>query len=135
VEPPRLSRSVLVVSHHLDGFLHTRVPSMLQPGAGPGVRWVSPRPRRGLRRGFGRFRAPHQRDTLRRFPSPVAVPHHWGLLPSCRSFPTEVGFAPRRRCQRVAAPTVRRPPRGLRPVARAGRRGFRGTTLDRTPRE
>jgi hypothetical protein len=59
------------------------------------------------------------------FPSPVAVPHHWGLLPSCRTSPTEVGFAPRRRCQRVAAPTVRRPPRGHRPVARAGVAGSR----------
>lgn len=36
------SRSVLVVSHHLDGFLRPRVPGMLQPGPGPGVRRVSP---------------------------------------------------------------------------------------------
>jgi len=35
------SRSVLVVSHHLDGFLRARLAGLLHPAADPGVRLVS----------------------------------------------------------------------------------------------
>jgi hypothetical protein len=52
-EPSSESRSVRVVSHHLDGFLRSEVAGLLHPAAGHGVRCVSgsrtPRPRR-LRR-------------------------------------------------------------------------------------
>jgi hypothetical protein len=34
------SRSARVVLHHLDGFLRAWGPGLLQPGTGPGVRWV-----------------------------------------------------------------------------------------------
>jgi len=39
--PPPKSRSVLVVSHHLDGFLRARPAGLLHPAADPGVRRVS----------------------------------------------------------------------------------------------
>lgn len=37
----RTSRSALVVSHHLDGFLHTRLAGLLRPATGHGVVSVS----------------------------------------------------------------------------------------------
>jgi hypothetical protein len=40
-EPPSPSRSVLVVSHHLDGFLRSEVAGLSHPAASPGVRRVS----------------------------------------------------------------------------------------------
>jgi hypothetical protein len=76
------SRSVLVVSHHLDGFLRSAVPGMLQPVPDLGFA--------GLHRGrsspaeAGSDRVP---DSLRRAhptkvcSSPVAVPHHCGRSP------------------------------------------------------
>jgi len=39
------SRSVLVVSHHLDGFLRAWLAGLLHPAADPGVRLVSCRPK------------------------------------------------------------------------------------------
>mgnify|MGYP003572143213 FL=1 len=39
----QLERSALVVSHHLDGFLHVRLPGLLHPGNGHEVRCVSKR--------------------------------------------------------------------------------------------
>jgi hypothetical protein len=76
------SRSALVVSHHLDGFLRSAVPGMLQPVPDLGFA--------GLHRGRSSTaeavsdRVP---DSLRRAhptkacSSPVAVPHHCGRSP------------------------------------------------------
>jgi hypothetical protein len=55
----------------------TWVPSLLQPGTGHGVRWVSGEPVVTVRRRFGRGPHSHQRSTLRRFtprrqPFPIA---------------------------------------------------------------
>jgi hypothetical protein len=41
VRQDRTSRSALVVSHHLDGFLHTRLAGLLRPATGHGVVSVS----------------------------------------------------------------------------------------------
>jgi hypothetical protein len=41
--PASTSRAVLVVSHHLDGFLHPGVAGLLHPAADHGIRRVSPR--------------------------------------------------------------------------------------------
>jgi hypothetical protein len=69
----------------------------------------------------GRFRAPLQRMTLRRFSLAGSRSPSLGPLPSCRSSLTRrpslrprrrVWFTPRRRRQRVTTPSVRRSPRG-----------------------
>jgi hypothetical protein len=96
------SRSVLAVLHRLDGFLRTPVPSLLQLGAGPGVRWVSCLRRRGLRRGFGKRGSPPNATPFEGFPSSAAVPRHRGRYPpavrrlhACPCGRT-CGFAPHR---------------------------------------
>jgi hypothetical protein len=79
--PP--ARSVPVVFHHLDGFLRPRVPSVLQPGPGPGVHGVSPDdlvtlPKEGSEAGRFPVRA---FVPFEGFPSSAAVPHHCGRCP------------------------------------------------------
>jgi len=88
-EPSSNSRSVLVVLHHLDGFLRSEVAGLLHPAADPGVRRVSAVCRLVANRRTGgletcdAFPATLLR-TLRRIPladSRTASPQP---LPSCR---------------------------------------------------
>lgn len=82
-----LTRSVLVVSLHLDGFLRAWSASLLHPAASHGVRRVwraaasSPNTRV---RTFFRRRLPRDARPFEAFPSSTAGPCHHGLLPSCR---------------------------------------------------
>jgi len=76
------SRSALVVSHHLDGFLRSAVPGMLQPV--PDLGFAGLHQGRSSPAEAGSDRVP---DSLRRAhptkvsSSPVAVPHHCGRSP------------------------------------------------------
>lgn len=116
------SRSVLAVLHRLDGFLRTPVPSLLQLGAGPGVRWVSCLRRRGLRRGFGKRGSPPQRNTLRRLSLVSSRTPSPGPLPSCRSSPARLPLRAdvRLRSAPMSPPVGRRVPRRPRPRSRRG---------------
>lgn len=84
------SRSVLVVSHHLDGFLRAEVAGLLRPARDHGVRRVSHR-RSPTRRPVDRWMLPATGFTpCEGFPSPAAAPRHRDRsrsprpLPSCR---------------------------------------------------
>lgn len=84
--PPVDSRSVLVVSHHRDGFLRAPVTGLLHPDSGHGVRRVSQLPA-SLAARKQRWRTVAVLATPSPFeesPSTSAVPRHRGLLPSCR---------------------------------------------------
>jgi len=77
----RQSRSALVVSHHLDGFLRAKGCGFVAPRCQPGVRRVSclppPASPEGDKRGSGTV--PATRFTpFEEFPSSAAVPHHCG---------------------------------------------------------
>jgi len=83
--PHRQSRSALVVSHHLDGFLRERAVSLLHLTAGKRFATFPPR---GLRRRRSRthtgrsLRLPRSATTpLEEFPSSTAVPRHRGRCP------------------------------------------------------
>jgi hypothetical protein len=78
--PPATGCSVRMVSHHLDGFLRTELPGVLHPE--PVMGFVA-FPAFVLRR--EQLRIPATLTPLDEVPSPVAVPHHCGSLPSCRS--------------------------------------------------
>jgi len=103
--PSPQSRSTLVVSHHLDGFLRPEVAGLLHPAASHEVRRVScHRPsERGTARSavlFGVGRAfPAARFTpLEELPPTAAVPHRCGRCPlAVPSF--QLGFVARSRCR------------------------------------
>lgn len=80
------SRSVLVVSHHRDGFLRAPGTGLLHPDSGHGVRRVSQLPAslaaRKQRWCTVAVLATH--SPFEESPSTSAVPRHRGLLPSCR---------------------------------------------------
>jgi len=83
----RRTRSAFVVSHHHDGLLRSRGRGFIAPRNRPGVRRVSWRPEAHAVRPKGqraRVAGVIPRDavhTLRRLPSPIAVPHHCGRCP------------------------------------------------------
>jgi len=82
--PPPKSRSVLVVSHHLDGFLRARPAGLLHPAADPGVRRVSrcaSTSIAGLLAETSRTRtaaSPRRSSYPPKIPSTAAAPHRWG---------------------------------------------------------
>jgi hypothetical protein len=80
------SRSVLVVSHHLDGFLRSEVAGLLHPAAGHGVRCVcghsDPEPTTGEPIAVGGGMASSQRVSHpSKESSPAAAPRHRGRCP------------------------------------------------------
>jgi hypothetical protein len=123
-EPSSRSRSVLVVSHHLDGFLRSEVAGLLHPAAGHGVRCVSgsrfpgsaavlwPEPYHGRE---DRHRPRSASHTPRR--NPRQQPHHVTVAVAPLPFEND---PPRpettHRCQYTAASSAR-PPRRLRGLA------------------
>jgi hypothetical protein len=96
------ARSVLVVSHHLDGFLRSEVAGLLRPAAGHGVRCVSdhagpePDDRRADRRWEAVVSSSQRVSHPSKESSPAAAPRHRGRCPLA------VG--------RRAGQTLRRPP-------------------------
>jgi hypothetical protein len=88
-----VARSVLVGSHHLDGFLRSCVPaccSRYRIWGSPGVPRIVRRSDRPPERSFGLGSCagvPVARHPAKVSSSSAAVPHHCGLLPSCRSSP------------------------------------------------
>jgi hypothetical protein len=78
------SRSALVVSHHLDGFLRSQVPGLLHPGAGCEVRRVSATTDcldpKIVQTGQVTFPSAHSHPS-KTCSSPAAVPHHCGRCP------------------------------------------------------
>ncbi len=82
----RPTPSVFVVSHHLDGFLHTRVAGLLHPAASPEVQRVWPAcSLRPTREGcFVPRPLPRDAGPFRAFPSLPAFPASPRSLPSCR---------------------------------------------------
>jgi hypothetical protein len=80
----RQTRSAFVVSHHHDGLLRSRGRGSIAPRNRPGVRRVSRRPGartvrpKGQRAQVARVVPRDAVHTLRRLPSPTAVPHHCG---------------------------------------------------------
>lgn len=78
----RPTRSALVVSHHLDGFLHRRLVGLLHPTADPGVHRVST----VCRTCKARFSPASPPTPYPPEPSPPAqpYPHLCWPLPSCR---------------------------------------------------
>jgi hypothetical protein len=92
--PPSESRSVLVVSHHLDGFLRSAAPGLLHPGTGLGSR---------------RFPTSHPRD-----PSQSRDPSEPGRSPQRLSHPSK--NSPHPQPYRVTAAVA------LLPLPRMGRR-------------
>jgi hypothetical protein len=80
----RRTRSAFVVSHHHDGLLRSRGRGFIAPRNRPGVRHVSRHPGAHTVRPKGQraqVAGAVPRDavhTLRRLPSPTAVPHHCG---------------------------------------------------------
>lgn len=91
------SRSTLVVSHHLDGFLCEEVAGLLHPAASHGVTCVS---RASFRWALSRSGVddpfPVGRFTPRSLPSRAAVPPSPGPFPPCRSYSESlcIRFAP-----------------------------------------
>jgi hypothetical protein len=104
--------SVLVVSHHLDGLLHTTVAGLLHPAADPGVRRVVTRD--AVR-------------TLRRIPLASSRTLSPGPLPPRGS------VAARPRSQLRAAGRVRTTPPGWAPVRRSRPPHTTGDTRARPP--
>jgi hypothetical protein len=120
-EPSSKSCSVLVVSHHLDGFLRSEVAGLLHPAAGHGVRRVSgsriPDPRPGKPDRGGRtesFLATHF-HTPRRHLDCSRTTSPWPL-PPCRQRPVPLGSSPVHRCRRRTWSSTR-PERRLRGFA------------------
>jgi hypothetical protein len=83
----RRTRSAFVVSHHHDGLLRSKGRGFIAPRNRPGVRRVSRHPVARTVRPEGQraqVAGVVPRDavhTLRRLPSPTAVPHHCGRCP------------------------------------------------------
>jgi hypothetical protein len=107
-ERPSLeSCSVLVVSHHLDGFLRSEVAGLLHPAAGHGVRCVShtpvPEPARTASRSLGGRRKCRPRSafhTPRRIPR--QQPHHVTVAVAPLPFATALARpSDARRCRRA----------------------------------
>jgi hypothetical protein len=87
------SRSVRVVSHHLDGFLRTGAAGLLRPAPGPGVRRVPNRPPSALATGRSRDTveagtSSSRRTTLRRVFLAGSRTASLRPLPSCRCRPS-----------------------------------------------
>jgi len=142
--PAAESRSAFVVSHHHDGFLHTRVTGLLHPATGPGfAAFHASRYQTDPRAVLDTVGSPRDAvHTLRRLSLVSSRTASLRPLPSCRCrpppgtpasrsrsmhrpFPTEAGSEqPRARPpRRVSHPTtafVRSPPRGWA-AARDGR--------------
>jgi hypothetical protein len=79
--PHRKSRSVLVVSHHLDGLLRSELAGLLHPAVDPGVRRVSGPSSPAPRRRSSSWRAgdlPRDAHTPENFSSLTAAPRHRG---------------------------------------------------------
>ena len=123
-EPSPGSCSVLVVSHHLDGFLRSEDAGLLHPAAGHGVRcvsgsripgsaavlWPEPVPQAG-----GPTSSPQRISHPPKESSPAAAPRHRGRCPrAVRDDPARPETT--HRCQYTAASSAR-PPRRLRGVA------------------
>jgi hypothetical protein len=101
---PRRSRSVLVVSHHLDGFLRSGVEGLFHPSADPGVRCVSHDP--AARRQAVAVPAASNRTPRRLTSFAAARCHHRRCLPA-------VSTAPRRCSARRGRIVPRRPCGGV----------------------
>jgi len=96
--PPARSRSVLVVSHHLDGLLHCLIPGLVASRSRP---WGPPRFQRrpsflvmlaltGMGLAGTTWREPRDAlHTLQRFPLPGSRILSPGPLPSCRWLPRD----------------------------------------------
>ena len=93
----RHSRSALVVSHHLDGFLHIEVTGLLHPATGKGfATFHNCRPSRRPR-ALERRCAPRDAvHTLRRLPLASSRTASLRPLPSCRYRPARLVLRPGR---------------------------------------
>jgi len=90
--PHASSRSVLVVSHHHNGFLHARVTGLLHPATGQGFAAFHACRHRATRRWASDGTIPATRFTpFEDFPSSAAVPTSLWPLPSCRYRPARPG--------------------------------------------
>jgi hypothetical protein len=103
-EPSSKSCSVLVVSHHLDGFLRSGVEGLFHPSADPGVRCVSHDP--AARRQAVAVPAASNRTPRRLTSFAAARCHHRRCLPA-------VSTAPRRCSARRGRIVPRRPCGGV----------------------
>jgi hypothetical protein len=122
-EPPSKSRSVLVVSHHLDGFLRSEVAGLLHPAASRGVHrvsWLSRVPSRPLDESRCRreCRCPPRDDfhTPRRIPLDDSRTTSPWPLPPCRS-PRFRSTPPTASVARVGCQCLIEPERRLRGLA------------------